>query len=50
MIGVVTSAELDYQTESLDEEGRTTVEQSVREIVEDLSTRPGRRQRRSRRR
>ena len=40
MIGVVTAAESDYQTESLDEEGRATVEQSVREIVEDLSTRP----------
>ena len=40
MLPVVTKTEVDYANESLDEDGRNTVEQSVRDIVEDLSTRP----------
>jgi len=40
LIPVVTSAEVDCQNETLDEERRVAVEQSIRDIVEDLSMRP----------
>jgi methylmalonyl-CoA mutase cobalamin-binding subunit len=40
LIPVVTSAEVDCQNETLDDERRVAVEQNIRDIVEDLSTRP----------
>jgi predicted PurR-regulated permease PerM/methylmalonyl-CoA mutase cobalamin-binding subunit len=40
LIPVVTSAELDTQNEALDDERRVVIEQSVRDIVEDLGSRP----------
>lgn len=40
LIPVVTSAEMDHRREALDDEQRAAVEQGVRDIVEDLGTRP----------
>ena len=40
LIPVVTSAEMDHRREALDNEQRAAVEQGVRDIVEDLGTRP----------
>lgn len=40
LIPVVTAAEMDYRREALDQEQRLSVEQGVRDIVEDLGNRP----------
>lgn len=40
LIPVVTSAEMDHRREALDDEQCAAVEQGVRDIVEDLGTRP----------
>jgi len=40
LIPVITAAEMDCQNEALDNERRVDVEQNIRDIVEDLSTRP----------
>ncbi len=40
LIPVITAAETDYQRAALDTEQRDSVEQGIRDIVEDFSTRP----------
>jgi predicted PurR-regulated permease PerM/methylmalonyl-CoA mutase cobalamin-binding subunit len=40
LIPVVTAAEMDYRREALEDRQRTSVEQGIRDIVEELGTRP----------